>query len=62
MGIASVEVIGLVGDQRAILDLIDQFKLDFGGEGQSGHGGNVLAVHPLGNVTVSWSSDRRGDG
>jgi len=46
----------------AVLKLIDEFKLNFGGEGQSGHGGNVLAVHPLGNAPVTRSGDGRGYG
>ena len=62
LGIAGVEVVGLVGEEGAVLKLIDEFKLNFGGEGQSGHGGNVLAVHPLGNAPVTRSGDGRGYG
>jgi len=38
-GIASVEIVGLVSDEGAVLELTDQFQLDFGGEGQSGTAG-----------------------
>src|ERR1700687_2524046 len=60
--IASVKVVGFVRDESAVLELIDQFKLDFGGERQAGHRGDALAVHPLGNTSVSGSADGRGDG
>jgi hypothetical protein len=51
-----------VSDEGAILELIDQFQLDFGGKRQRGDWGDVLTVHPLGNATVTGSGNCRSGG